>query len=635
MDCDLRLPASVASGLTTAAGILTRLGREPLGPARWADYHRRFVERYGVSTAVPLTDVLDPAAGLGYPAGYPGSVLPVPPESVSERDQRLLALAWRALAAGGRLDLTDALIDEITDGDLFDARFLQAHGEIAGRLQARSLAAVDAGDYVLAITPARAAGTLSARFLTATGDRTMEHVYRQAPAIHAGAVAVQLSCPPRFTRGQNVARLPRFLPEVLAVGEPPIGERRLGPVDLALTATGRGLLLLETATGRIVDPQVHHALALDRQLPLLARFLAHVPRAYAAALTSFSFGPAAVALPHLPEVRYGRIILAPERWRLVTADLPAAGVPAADWNDAVDRWRRRERCPGLVELADGDLTLRLDLSVPAHAAILRDHLAEHGTALLNRAATEDGLAWIGRAHEIVMPVVRAGQPTPNKLGPLLVRRDNADGDRPGALDARWISARVHTHPAAMDDLLATHLPDLRAQLGGADLWMVRYRNPELTDHLRVRVATGGPSRQPASPPSADGARRSPRRAPSERSPSTPTSRRPDGTAPGWPSPRPRPCSAPTRRRPSPCCGTHRQACTATLSRRSPCSTSPKRSSATCTAPPTISPRVPFPARLSNTTSLVPRPGWPGTAPRAPTPCCPANSPRCGRPEPTR
>ena len=496
LDCDLRLPTSVASDLATAAGILTRLGREPLGPARWADYHRRFVERYGVSAAVPVTDVVDPAAGLGYPAGYPGSALPVPPEAVSKRDQRLLALAWRALEVGGPLDLTDALIDEITDGDLFDARLLQAHGEIAGRLYARSLEAVDAGDYVLTVTPARAAGTLSARFLAATGDRAMEQIYREAPAIHKGAAAVQLSCPPRFTRGQNVARLPQFLPEVLTVGEATTGGRRLAPADLALTATGRGLLLLEAATGRIVDPQVYHALALDRQLPPLARFLANVPRAYAAALTSFTFGPPAVALPHLPEVRYGRIILAPERWRLDTADLLVPGASAADWHDGLDRWRRRERCPQVVELADGDMTLRLDLAVPAHAAILRDHLGENGSVLLNRAVTEDGLAWIGRAHEIVVPVVRAGPPTPNKLGPLLVRRVNADGDRPGAPDSRWISARVHTHPAAMDDLIATHLPDLRAQLGGATLWMVRYRNPELTDHLRIRIAAGGPE-QPA------------------------------------------------------------------------------------------------------------------------------------------
>ncbi|WP_261555870.1 lantibiotic dehydratase [Frankia tisae] len=494
LDGDFQLPGAVASDMAVAAGVLTRLGREPLGPAAWADYHRRFVERYGVDSLVPLTDVLDGASGLGYPAGYPDSVLPIPAATVSDRDQRLLALAWKALADNGRLELTDALIEHVTAGDLFDPRFIQPHGEIAAKIQARSVEALNAGDYLLAVTPARATGTLSARFQPATRDMAMAHAYGAVPVMHEGATAVQLSCPSRFVRGQNVARLPQFLSEVLALGEPPSnGPRGLGPADLALTATGRGLLLLEAATGRIIDPQVYHALALDRQMPSLARFLTHLPRAFAASLTAFDFGPAAGALPHLPEVRYGRIILAPERWRLHTADLPGLDAPAAAWRSQLAQWQQQHRCPELVELADGDMTLRLDLTVPAHATILRGHLADKGVALLNRAVPGEELAWIGRAHEVVAPVFRTGPPAPNKLAPALVSRINADGHRPGDPNARWLSLRVHTHPTAMDDLIATHLPDLRARLDGAPLWMVRYRNNEQTDHLRIRVAPGEPN----------------------------------------------------------------------------------------------------------------------------------------------
>ncbi len=490
LDCDLQLPKSVASDLAVAAGVLTRLGQEPLGPAAWADYHRRFVERYGVGSVVPLLDVLDDASGLGYPAGYPGSVLPAPAPTVSDRDWRLLALAWEALAGGGPVELTDARVEQVTDGDLFDPRFLQPHGEVAAKIHARSVEALNAGDYELAVSPARAAGTLSARFQSSTGDAAMARAYRSVPVLHEGATAVQLSCPPRFVRGQNVARLPQFLPEVLALGEPPSeGRRGLGPGDLALTATGRGLLLVEAATGRIIDPQIFHALTLDRQMPPLARFLAHLPRAFAASLAAFEFGPAAGALPHLPEVRYGRIILAPERWRLHTADLPGPDAPAADWSADLGRWRQRHRCAELVELADGDMTLRLDLTVPAHRTILREHVADTGVATLNRAVPGESLDWIGHAHEIVAPVFRVGPPAPNKLASALVRRVNTDGHRPGDPNARWISARVHTHPAAMDHLIASHLPDLRTRLDDAQMWMVRYRNAELTDHLRIRVAT--------------------------------------------------------------------------------------------------------------------------------------------------
>lgn len=493
LDCETHLPESVADDMAAAAGILTRLGPAPLGPAVWADYHRCFVERYGIGTVVPLGDVIDLAAGLGYPAGYPRSVLPKPVETVTERDRRLLALAWQALAEDRPLELTDAAIDHITSGDVFDARFIQPHVEIAARIRARSVAAVNAGDYLLVTSPARSAGTLTARFQQITGDATMARIYRSVPVMQQDAHPVQLSCPPLFVRGQNVARLPVFLQEVIAIGEPPSPAGTDQSVrtlrELSLTATGRGLLLLETASGRILEPQVFHALALERQMPPLARFLAHLPRAFAASFSHLDFGPAATALPHLPEVRCGRIILAAERWRLVVSDAPKPGAGQLAWRDDLDAWCERHRCPDLVDLADGDMMLRLDLSVGAHAAILRKYLADHGSATLTRATPIDEFGWIGHAHEVVLPVFRAGSAAPSKLGSVTTLRRNADGHRPMDPDARWISARIHTHPDAMDHVIAAHLPRLR-QAVGVPLWMLRYRSLDQTDHLRIRLDAG-------------------------------------------------------------------------------------------------------------------------------------------------
>ncbi|MGH3623816.1 MAG: lantibiotic dehydratase [Sciscionella sp.] len=496
LDCEVCLPESVADDMAVAADVLARLGREPLGPEAWAAFHRRFVDHYGTDTVVPLAQVLDGPSGLGYPAGYPGSVLPQPDDTVTDRDRRLLALAWQALADGGRLELTDAMIEWVTEGDLFDERFIQPHLEIAARIQAASLDAVQAGDYRLAVSPARSAGTLSARFQQVTRDAMMVDAYRGAPVMHEGAVPVQLSCPPMFVRGQNVARLPPFLPTVLALGEPPMPQGEscvLRPEDLALTATGRGLLLVTLRDQRIVDPQVFHALALERQMPPLARFLAHVSRAYAAAFTHFDFGPAATALPHLPEVRYRRTVLAPERWKIRADELPDRGATMAIWHRELRQWRERYSCPSTMELADGDMTLRMNLDVSAHAAILREHLRDkNATATLNRAPAETDYGWIGHAHEIVAPIFRAGKPAPNKLGPaVLVRRSNTDGHRPADPDARWLSASLYTHPDAMDDIIAIHLPTLLAAVDDAPTWIVRYRNPEQTDHLRIRIRTGG------------------------------------------------------------------------------------------------------------------------------------------------
>jgi hypothetical protein len=100
LDCEVQLPEHVAHEMAWAASALVRLTRQPTGEAPWRDYFAAFCDRYGTGTLVPLTDVADPDAGIGYPAGYPSSVLPQPTAGPSERDEKMLALAWQAVAEG-------------------------------------------------------------------------------------------------------------------------------------------------------------------------------------------------------------------------------------------------------------------------------------------------------------------------------------------------------------------------------------------------------------------------------------------------------------------------------------------------------------------------------------------------------
>src|SRR5262249_55736787 len=100
LDCAVQLPEHVAHEAERAASVLLRLSRHPAGLPVWRSYHAAFLERYGSGTLVPLADALNPDAGLGYPAGYPGSVLPVPQETPTVRDEGLLALAWQAIVEG-------------------------------------------------------------------------------------------------------------------------------------------------------------------------------------------------------------------------------------------------------------------------------------------------------------------------------------------------------------------------------------------------------------------------------------------------------------------------------------------------------------------------------------------------------
>ena len=487
LDAEVTLPEPVRCEMAAAASALIRLSPNPGGSPVWEDYHRRFVERFGAATLVPLLDVINPAIGLGYPAGYPTSILPLPPERDASRDAHLAQL----ITGESEVMLTDGLIDAMT-GSLFDPRLVPAHVEIAARVQAASTADLDAGRYTLHISPARAAGTLTSRFSALAAGSGLEHVYRSAPAIHEGALPVQLSVPPLFIRGENVGRIPAYLPGLLSLGEHPgRGEQPLGPGDLAVTATLRGLHLVHRETGQVIEPQVFHPLDLEKQMPTLGRFVAHLPRAFAADYLAFDWGPFR-RLPHLPAVRYRRSVLSPEQWRLTAGSLPPADADLAGWRRSLAAWRERTGCPAAVQLHNGDLALRLDLDEPLHALCLREHVDDDKPAVMTRAREPGDYGWIGgHAHEVALPLTRRGARAPAGMPRRLVCVSAAAfGQLPLAEQSAWLSAKLFTAPDAMDEIIGAHFPVLMAAMGTDEVWFIRYRNREETDHLRVRVAAG-------------------------------------------------------------------------------------------------------------------------------------------------
>jgi thiopeptide-type bacteriocin biosynthesis protein len=487
LDAEVRLPAPVGQEMAAAASALIRLSPNPGGSPVWEDYHRRFTDRFGTATLVPLLDVINPAVGLGYPAGYPASILPLPPERDAGRHAHLAQL----ITGESEVMLTDELIDAMT-GSLFDPRLVPAHVEIAARVQAASTADLDAGRYTLHISPARSAGTLTSRFSALAAGSDLDHVYRDAPAVYDGARPVQLSVPPLFIRGQNVGRIPAYLPGLLSLGEHPgNGGEPLGPDDLAVTATLRGLHLIHRETGQVIEPQVFHPLDLEKQMPALGRFLAHLPRAFVADYLAFGWGPFR-QLPRLPAVRYRRSILSPEQWRLTARSLPPVHAGLAEWHRVLVAWRGRAGCPGTVQLHDGDQTLRLNLDEPLHALCLREHLNDDKPAIMTRAREPGDYGWIGgHAHEIALPLTRRGAPAPTEMPERLVPVSAAGhGQLPLAPHSAWLSAKLFTAPDAMDEIIGGHLPALIASLGTDQVWFIRYRNREETDHLRLRIPAG-------------------------------------------------------------------------------------------------------------------------------------------------
>jgi thiopeptide-type bacteriocin biosynthesis protein len=484
----ITLPDAVAREAARAATVLTRLTGFPHGRPAWADYHQRFLERYGPGAAIPLLSLIDPDIGLGLPGSYRGSLFAEPVAPATDRDRQLSGLAQRAaLERRTEVNLTAALIDELAGtGPIVSP----PHLELTTRIHSTSLAALNRNEFTLAVVGVfRAAGTTTGRFLDilTTADRErMIDTYARLPAHHADAVRAQLSCPPLHIESENVTRHPRVLPQLLPINEHhPTSDSLLALDDLLVIGDTQGLMLWSRTQDQPVEPHLFTAASLITRAHPLLRFLCEITTARCALPGPFSWG-LAEHLPFLPALRYHRTLLAPARWTLTAHHLPDH-----EWDCAFTRWRDTMMVPDTVHLGTGDRRLTLDLTEPAHRHLVRRQLRQRQRATLSEAPTTEAFGWLdGRAHEITIPLATTQPPVPPPIRthPATGTADSADlpaAHLPGAGD--WLSCVLVSHPDRHTDLLATHLPGLLDHLHSPRplWWYVPYRDPG--HHLRLRL----------------------------------------------------------------------------------------------------------------------------------------------------
>ncbi|MFD7459203.1 MULTISPECIES: lantibiotic dehydratase [unclassified Streptomyces] len=487
LDARVSVPAPVLDEAEHAADVLVRLTRARGESTAWAMYATHFWERYGAGVLVPVRDAVDLAAGIGFPADYPMSLWPEVPPTVLPRDEKLAAKALHAAMTGAReIVLTDADVDDLADGA--EDGPVAPHVEVGIRVRSVSCSALNRGEFLIEVRPAWTAGAMSGRFTAVLGTALSE-LYQALPTVVDGALPAQLSFMPVFPHGENVARIPAVVPHVLSLGEhQEPADHVIDLDDLAVFSTASHLHLVSISRRRVVEPLVLHPLALEKQAPPIARFLAMLGRGSITAWTAFDWGPAAVALPFLPRIRYRRAILAPARWKLSAAELPD-GPFTPKWQAALTEWATTWRCPTRLDLHDDDRTMSLDLTESLHARLIHQHLQRRQSAVLCETASGDDLGWIGHAHEITMPLATAGPQLPHPDLTSVPLVTNQDLPSPGA--DRWLQAKLFTHPTAMDQIITRRLPELLEELGTTEAWFVRYRSLHETDHLRIRVPAGG------------------------------------------------------------------------------------------------------------------------------------------------
>ncbi|MFD4867518.1 lantibiotic dehydratase [Streptomyces sp. NPDC058412] len=354
-DARIELPAYLGEQAAAAADVLWRTAptRPPL-----ADYHRRFVAAYGTQRLVPLTEVLDPAAGLGPPGADDGLGTLSEPEP--DRAALLARLATEA-QADGELVLTDALVDRLS-GPSPDPPPHTA--EIHVRV-----VRTESGALRPAVCPysgSQQAGSAAGRY---AADLKWPRHPDDGPSDGTGPMVAEVVCRPADGAATALTAPAGLAPYRIALDVPP-RPGDLGPSDLYLASTGSHLVVWAPRHGRPVRPVVGHR-AAPGLLPPAARLLRLLGQAGTRPWRTWSWGPCD-ALPYTPRVRYREVLLAPARWNLPEEVLEAARRPQ-EFAARLAAWRATARPapPGTVLVDEADRLLPVDLDDARDREVLR------------------------------------------------------------------------------------------------------------------------------------------------------------------------------------------------------------------------------------------------------------------------
>ncbi|MGW8398013.1 lantibiotic dehydratase [Streptomyces lydicus] len=501
LDADVRIPASVALEAERAAELLWRLTPASPESSPMTAFRSDFVERYGPGRVVPVKALLDPDIGLGVPAGYripPSNRPPLPPpRGDSERDRLLLHLAQDAL-------LSENPEVTLTDDHPFVRRLAHTSDrppatlELFTQLVSQSPEALQDGDFRLVVNSASVmAGAVFGRFaylLPSRARSALEGMIQKTSSAGdtSDEVHAQVLFQPRTGRGANVAHSPRLLEHRIPIGL--FHDEGIELDDLGVCADLHRMFLVRLSDGQEVVPAVYHVLNMQEYAPNVARFLSELPQSGVHAWQPWDWG-AATGLSHTPRVSYGRVILAPARWR-PSEEILDQEAPFRIWMDRVSSWRKRWRIPERACLSYLDLRMELVLTDPMHLRLLRRELGRRPDAVLVEAVEgeeQSGTGWLmgpDGVHrgELVFPLLRRSSMAsstshlpPEK--PHFRSRSMVDGHLPGG---EWLYAVVHCSPERQEELLAVHLSRLTQALPPEiDRWFfIRYHDSD--HHVRLR-----------------------------------------------------------------------------------------------------------------------------------------------------
>lgn len=514
----LRLGPAVVAEVEAAVTFLRRL-RAGQDHDPFTDFREAFLRRYEPGRRVPLAELLDEEAGIGFQRSaavgsdasplLQGIVFPPRPAASQVTWSRAQDLVLRKVVAAAGQGQAEVVF---SDADLAQiegpsgaapppAPFYTAFQAIFA-VAAPSPEAIDRGELRLLFRGASGAsgGTLLGRFCHADPQLAAlvrEHL-RHEESHQPDAVFAEIVHWPEGRLG-NILLRPLLrdweIPFLGRGGAAP--ERQLPLEELEVTVAGNEVLLLSKRLDRRVIPRLSSAHNYSLRGLGVYKFLSALQHQGTCGGLSWQWG-ALEALPSLPRVVYGRTILAPARWRVEQAELASWLSPGGEVLEAeLERWRASRRIPRRVLLADADNELFVDFTSPLVREALLSIVRKRPAFVLVECLQEElGLTLSGPegcfTHEIVLPFVRRAATPPRAVAAPPPRRYEAPRHPPGS---RWVYAKLYTGAATADGVLDEVAGRLLGRFGGdiATFFFLRYADPEL--HLRLRFEVPNPARR--------------------------------------------------------------------------------------------------------------------------------------------
>jgi thiopeptide-type bacteriocin biosynthesis protein len=506
-----RISRTVAEEAARAAELLVRLTPLPAGVPYLESYRRQFEARYGSDREVPILELLDQNAGLGPPSPFHGVAPGGDPRKLAIRQQTLHDLAITALREGQLVvELDEKKLSQLETWTP-SAVTAPLSVDLSVFVVAASAPDVDSGNFLIVIGPnlgATAAGRNLGRFADLLGteaEAALEAVGRTEAARQGGGLWAELVYLPRQFRNANVAVRPHArtyeIPVGTTPGRPP--EQVIPVGELVAGVRNNRFYIRWPAQDADVLACSSHMLS-NMHAPDVCRFLDDVRRDGEAQFSSFDWGQAS-ALPVLPRVQAGRIVLSTAQWRIDSTVRNELAPESWDaFKTGLNTWRARWRVPRHVYLSYGDNRLLLDLESEPQAEQLRAEVRKltEGTQLrLQEALPAPEQAWATGpgGHfitELMVPLVlRTGRASSDAGAVRIKPPVYTAADRLRPPGSEWLLAKLYCPRVFENELLTGPVAEFCEEAlatGAADDWFfIRYADPD--PHLRLRFR-GAPER---------------------------------------------------------------------------------------------------------------------------------------------